>query len=79
MREAFVFETGSPASRAFDVATSGGAQAGADAVARKVIEDCPTLRDYDVYLAGAEDFVAPVRERVLGAGLPAAQLVSVAT
>ncbi len=56
----------------------GGAVAAANAVVRKLIEDCPVLADFDLYVAGAEDFVARVREQLAHTGLPPEQIVSVA-
>ena len=51
-----------------------GASESAEAVAKRVIADHPRLRDFDVYLAGPEEFVSAASRSFLDGGLPGDRL-----
>ena len=62
----------------FHYAALSGAEGGADALARRVLEDCGRLADFDAYVAGSGGFVQEVREQLLADGLPPEQFAGTA-
>jgi len=55
-----------------------GAEGGADALAKRVLEDSGRLADFDAYVAGPGRFVQEVREQLLADGLPPGQFAGTA-
>ncbi len=62
----------------FHYAALSGAEGAADALARRVLEDCGRLADFDAYVAGPGGFVQEVREQLLADGLPPEQFAGTA-
>jgi hypothetical protein len=51
-----------------------GVSTSADVGAKRVIADHPDLRDFDIYLAGPDEFIGPGSRTFLDGGLPGDRL-----